>query len=213
MGVAQVLKDEVARRISRAALEAFAKRGFEAASMAEIARAAGVSTGNIYRYFASKDVLFDAVVPASLGEELVTLLERRVQSLAGIHDVRELPPSSAFHAASDDLLVFAIRRRLETVVLLGRTDASPREGFDARVVALLETLAIEHFRHLDPSLDVGPGERLVLRLAYQNLVRSMVEILETHSEEAAIRSAVTAYGRYHLAGLKHLLTASESLSF
>ena len=57
----QVLKDEVEQRIRRAALEVFAEKGYPAAAMAEIARRAGISAGNIYRYFPGKKALFAVV--------------------------------------------------------------------------------------------------------------------------------------------------------
>lgn len=51
-------------RILDAALQVFAARGFAAASMDEIALAAGISKPTLYTYFASKDLLFTAVLTA-----------------------------------------------------------------------------------------------------------------------------------------------------
>lgn len=48
-------------RILDAALELFEERGFDATAVPEIARRAGVATGSIYRYFASKDDLVNAL--------------------------------------------------------------------------------------------------------------------------------------------------------
>lgn len=47
-------------RILQAALELFREQGYEAATMRTIAQAAGVSVGNTYYYFASKDHLVQA---------------------------------------------------------------------------------------------------------------------------------------------------------
>lgn len=44
-------------RILDAAERVFARAGFHAATMQDVAREAGMSPGNLYRYFASKDVL------------------------------------------------------------------------------------------------------------------------------------------------------------
>jgi AcrR family transcriptional regulator len=41
---------------------AFAEKGFDGASMQDLARAAGMSVGNFYRYFPSKDALIEAMV-------------------------------------------------------------------------------------------------------------------------------------------------------
>src|ERR1700688_1676154 len=50
------------RQIMDGASEVFLTQGFDAASMNDIARAAGVSKGTLYVYFASKEELFEAIV-------------------------------------------------------------------------------------------------------------------------------------------------------
>lgn len=56
--------DDSAKRkqIIEGAREVFMARGFDAASMADIAKAAGVSKGTLYVYFKDKDELFTAIV-------------------------------------------------------------------------------------------------------------------------------------------------------
>ncbi len=50
------------RQIMDGARATFLARGFDAASMADIAKAAGVSKGTLYVYFKDKDELFTAIV-------------------------------------------------------------------------------------------------------------------------------------------------------
>ena len=50
------------RQIMEGARAMFLARGFDAASMADIAKAAGVSKGTLYVYFKDKDELFTAIV-------------------------------------------------------------------------------------------------------------------------------------------------------
>src|SRR6516162_2070458 len=57
------------KRILDAAVRVFAKKGFYATRVSEVARAAGVADGTIYLYFKSKDEL------------LVSLFEDRVERL------------------------------------------------------------------------------------------------------------------------------------
>ena len=56
-------EDSVKRRqIVDGARRVFLSQGYDAASMGEIARAAGVSKGTLYVYFENKEQLFDAIV-------------------------------------------------------------------------------------------------------------------------------------------------------
>jgi AcrR family transcriptional regulator len=50
------------RQIIEGAREIFMSAGFDAASMNDIARAAGVSKGTLYAYFDSKEALFEALI-------------------------------------------------------------------------------------------------------------------------------------------------------
>jgi len=71
------------RQILDGAREVFLARGFDAASMGEIARRAGVSKGTLYVYFDSKEQLFEAIT-----HEACALQAKGVFSFdPGDHDV------------------------------------------------------------------------------------------------------------------------------
>lgn len=59
-------------RILRAAIKVFAKNGFYATRVSEIAKAAGVADGTIYLYFKNKD------------DVLISIFEQGIQALLGI---------------------------------------------------------------------------------------------------------------------------------
>jgi AcrR family transcriptional regulator len=200
--MAQYLKDEVQEGIAAAALKVFALKGYESATMAEIAKAARISTGNIYRYYESKSVLFEEVVSDEFVHAFTALLRRRVSSLDGVSDIRTLGPGAAFYLASEELLRFCIDHRLRVIVLLGRAQGSRHEGFPEQLVQELIELAVAHFRALHPDTRVTETARFNLEQFYRNLVGAMVGLLTRFEDEALIREAVEGYSRYHLAGLK-----------
>ncbi|MGQ0565109.1 MAG: TetR/AcrR family transcriptional regulator [Gemmobacter sp.] len=51
-----------------AARQAFAEKGFDGASMQDLARTAGMSVGNFYRYFPSKAAIVEALIARDLAE-------------------------------------------------------------------------------------------------------------------------------------------------
>ena len=61
-GPAESLDNAKRRQIMEGAREVFLAQGFDAASMGEIARKAGVSKGTLYVYFDSKEQLFEVIV-------------------------------------------------------------------------------------------------------------------------------------------------------
>src|SRR5689334_10687675 len=86
----QILKPERRERLFTAAEEVFAKRGYTGATMAEIARAAGVSAANVYLYFENKDALFYAVFSDEFAATFLRLLKKRVAGLAQAKDLTAL---------------------------------------------------------------------------------------------------------------------------
>src|SRR5690349_1273599 len=57
------------RQILAGARKVFLMQGFDAASMGEIARAAGVSKGTLYVYFENKEQLFEQIVHAECADQ------------------------------------------------------------------------------------------------------------------------------------------------
>jgi TetR/AcrR family transcriptional repressor of uid operon len=85
------LQEQRRRQILRAAGQCFAEKGFHQASMAEIAKAAGLSMGLLYRYFANKDALVLAFAELSRANsvalfEALATSDHPKRDLAGIVD-------------------------------------------------------------------------------------------------------------------------------
>jgi AcrR family transcriptional regulator len=204
--MAQHLKDDVHDRIASAALSEFARNGFARSKVAAIASAAGVSTGNVYRYYPGKEQLFDAVVPAAFARRLTGLLRRRIRSLDGVADLRTPGPGSEFAAASEALLALSISDRLRIVVLLARAGGTRHERFAANLVKELQRRALAHARSHRPDLKVSAPLRFSLEQIYRHWLSTLVGILERFDAEADIRAAVACFSSYHMAGLRSLLT-------
>lgn len=64
----QYLKKAIKTKIIASAVEEFRLNGFHEASVRIIAQNAGVSLGNVYRYFRDKEDVFTAVVAPFLAE-------------------------------------------------------------------------------------------------------------------------------------------------
>jgi AcrR family transcriptional regulator len=193
----QVLKAEVRERILNAALAAFAARGYAAATMSEIARGASMAVANVYRYYPSKEELFDAAVPRELVARFDELLEQSVHAHAAIAGLSR----GAAKAGASELLDFWLAHRLLVVVLLDRAQGSVHQAFAARFVERLLELSIGEIRRAHPGVLVTREARLVLEQIFENTRRMIAVLLETYSDERAIRRAVAAFRSYQVAGL------------
>ena len=137
-------REEKRRRILDAADGCFARRGFHATSMAEICEAAGMSAGNLYRYFPSKEAMIAALVDAER-EETAALFRRIEDSddpLAAITTLLErfltLTTDAAGHRLWLEILSEGARNP-QIQAVLDRSDAEVRPALAhliGRAVAL-----------------------------------------------------------------------------
>jgi AcrR family transcriptional regulator len=148
----QERKQEVVRQeLSRVAWELFRRKGYEATTVAEIARAAGVSRRTFFRYYATKD---DLVTETSdeLAEEVLGAMARR--------PAKEPPLVAIRHS-----LVPAIERRLvreehsRGIIRLLRESRSLRRAMLERHARMEERLAAQLAGRLgiDPATDSRPA--------------------------------------------------------
>ena len=190
--MAQVLKPAVRARIQDAALSCFADSGYARTSIAEIAAAAGTAPANVYRYFASKEALFDAVVPADLPTRHDKLLDSRIAALSyGARD----------GSAAAELLDFWLEHRLAVVVLLDRAEGTPVAGYPAAFVHRL----VEHAEQALPH-PLRPAHREVLNLVFDNTRRALAHILRTAGDREHARALIATFWSYQLPGLDGLMT-------
>lgn len=79
------IRQQSRARIMETALELFARQGFHNTSISQIAKAANVSKGLMYNYFASKDDLLEAIVRQEIeqGEDLMNILSSTTEDPFG----------------------------------------------------------------------------------------------------------------------------------
>lgn len=153
------------RRILEAALRLFGSRGFEETSVAEIARAAGVSKGLVYHYFDTKGDVLEAALergsdrlertlrearrgraaapPAAVVMEVLGLVAEDLRWWRLLFRLRMQPgPGEEFGRAWGSALEDALERGL-------RRTGSPEPGREARILAAAVEGAAQRYV-LDP---------------------------------------------------------------
>lgn len=194
----QTLKPEVRERVLRAAEAVFAEAGYAGATMAGIAARAGISTGNVYRYYASKDLLFDELFPPAFAAEFVALVKRRLRSLTAAADLQRLGGDA--QADGQALLRFWIEHRRKVVVVLSHAEGSRLAAFREEFVALLVDATAADLRKA-AGRRLTKAERLVLGTLFDNTARMLVAILGSDASEAEVEAAFSGFWSYQLAGL------------
>ena len=151
-------------RIERAALALFVARGVDAATTREIAAAAGVAEGSIYRHFDSKDDLAAAMF-LSIHTRLAALVREAAKSQRGVADQTRAVVAAYCETADENFPHFAFHL-LNTHRFLPTPD-----GVDNPVDAIADIITGAMKRReiprADPELIAGMALGVVLQTALQ----------------------------------------------
>jgi AcrR family transcriptional regulator len=148
-------------RLVRAAIRLFSTEGYTAVSVEEIAAAASMAKGTVYRYFSSKDALFQAVVER-LCQDTAERFARAVEDLGGPAGVAYDPQRTAW--------VFAqlVARPMPILLELGARAAQGDDRAQELARQVLRTLADAAGRPL--SDDPIPAGLSVIEAAFATVL-------------------------------------------
>ena len=207
--MAQQRKEHVRAAIVDAAARELAEAGFERATLASIAARAGVSVGNVYKYFPGKEALLAATVPPSFVAQLRALLRRRVEALGAERDALSLDAGHGYARASDEVLAFALAHRREVLFVLRHAAEPPYSSVRGELERHLVALALAYARRAYPRFVPGAPQRRSLRRFYRSFFSSICAVLEEEPRDDAAREAVSELVAYHLGGLRSFFTAAS----
>ncbi|MFF2146960.1 ScbR family autoregulator-binding transcription factor [Kitasatospora sp. NPDC058190] len=197
-----MVKQERAGRTRQAVLlaaaDAFARVGFEAASLVDISRRAGVSKGALYFHFVSKQALADGVRAAAgreIGSAALRALRAEGPAVQGLIDLSH----ELARLLREDVVVRA-GVRLDRPA--GTPDAQPADATWRSLTAVVHRL-------LDRAAEAGELRPGVDRRACAELLSSVVAGQVLLAAEELGRPAPEAVRRLWTAALPALVTAER----
>lgn len=183
----QVLKDEVRDRIRKSALATFRTKGFKKASMRSIAKKAGVTAGNLYRYFNSKEDLFHSVISPAFEMITVLIKENRDFDFAG-----STRYSSHLEYAADRIADIHDGYRDELLVLIDGSRGTEYERAKDEIISMFE----ENIRLLllksRPERMVGDGQLIAHAIA-AGYIEGLVAIMRHCEDNKKAVEAMAAF--------------------
>lgn len=189
----QYPKEKVRARILESALDEFEASGFSGASMRRIGRAAGVSTGNLYTYFASKVDIFDEIVKAGY-TSLAGLMSEAAQLEAyGRGDVRLL----ARQITAGIMRVHAECGR-QLLVIADKSAGSKHESF-------LQTLSDMVFEQIRQELSFQAADDILIRILASGFVNGMFMILRDVKDPGLLAQLINGLLVLYFDGIEHRL--------
>lgn len=179
----QYLKDEIRKSIVDEALKEFKKNGFKGASIRSIVKFSHTSVGNFYKYYSSKDDLY---------EKLIGSVYHRLMNIMNQFNV------TAFNERTDDIFLRLMENILEIckdnntelAILLNKSEGSKYENCKNAFVGYITNIVSEKISYELALKGRKLKDNFIIYLISWNLMESIAIILREKDDGAEIRSLI-----------------------
>lgn len=170
----QYLKPEVRERILKVATDEFMQKGFLDVNMRHLAKLSGITVGNIYRYFPSKEKILDQILEEPY-QQIINLIAKTDREIVGI------TVDERFNYSIKSLVKICEAYSTTILILLTKVKGSKYEKVYQQVRgAVLERIKFE-FSYIDDDLAEAITEATLA---------SVVHVLSKYHEEPGKLSPV-----------------------
>lgn len=179
----QYLKDEMRSKITEKALIEFQEKGYSGASIRNIAKNSGTSPGNIYKYFKSKDDLY---------ENLIGSVYIKIMGCMGQFSKVELneKAETVFYELMGNIMLLIEESSLELSILLNKSAGSKYENCKSTFICLITEIVTGMIKY---ELSVK-GETLkdsfIIYLLSNSMVESISIILNEKEDRAEAKALI-----------------------
>ncbi len=193
-------------RIQQAALEEFSEKGFLGASLRQIVKDAGVTTGAFYGYYSSKEALFAAIVEP----HAAALMGRFMEAQTCFAQLPEEEQPAHMGEASghyvDWMVDYICQHREPVKLLLCRAEGTSYEHFIHNMVEVEVESTLQYMEVLRRlGKDIPPLDRSLCHIIASGMFSGLFEIvIHDMPREQAIRD-VTQFRNFYTAGWLKLM--------
>jgi AcrR family transcriptional regulator len=175
----QYLKEDTRIRIISVALEEFSDKGYLDTSMRDIARNAGISIGNIYRYFKNKSDLFNEIIEPAYNRLLLEMGETSYSMTD--YSV------SLIENNIDSIMKVLKQYKKQLVILIDKSNGTKYEGTKEESIQYLESRLKEMLMPVLNEKGVKVHDPFVFYLLSSSFMDGFFTILRTYDDPAKIR--------------------------
>ena len=199
----QVQKADTRKQRLAVSRKLFLRKGFRGTTTREIAAAAGVTPGNLYHYFSSKDQIFCTLVSPAM-----QALEQMLDENHGVNgsDVLKLRDERFCAETTEEYATLLRRHRMHLRLLLFNAQGSSLEDYKeyyvdkstTKVLAWLERMQAEH-----PEMK-GHVSDFFIHLNTVWMFALLEEVLMHNLPEEEMRAVISDYVRFEILGWKKM---------
>ncbi|OPX44403.1 putative HTH-type transcriptional regulator YttP [Ruminiclostridium hungatei] len=203
------LKEEVKEKILASAVIKFREQGYSGASMRQIASSAGVSLGNVYRYFENKDALFNAIV-GPVYESYIAFIHHIDNLIADEENNMEAGAAAASDIAEiskiqEKLLEICEEHYTELLIIMDKSAGTRYENAKQALILLLDKILKKKFLPYMKNKDSQALKEDVTYIFSSSFIESICIILRKYEAGSQIRLLIDRFITLFFDGLEKRL--------
>ena len=193
-------------KIQQSALEEFSEKGFLGASLRQIVKNAGVTTGAFYGYFSSKEALFASIVEP----HAAALMGRFMQAQTGFAELPEKEQPAHMGESSgryvEWMVDYICQHREPVKLLLCRADGTSYEHFIHNMVEVEVESTLRYMEVLRRlGKDIPPLNRSLCHIIASGMFNGLFEIVIHDMPREQAFQDVTQFRSFYTAGWQKLM--------
>lgn len=179
----QYLKDEVRNSIVEEALKEFKELGYKGTSIRSIAKNSKTSVGNIYKYFNSKEDIY---------ENLIGSVYHKFMDYIKQFDQVELneKAEAIFFGLMEKIMEIFNESSTEISILLNKSEGSKYENCKSTFVHFITRIVTETMKYEMSLQGKKLKDNFIIYLVSNSLVESIAIVLEQRADGAEVRKLI-----------------------
>jgi AcrR family transcriptional regulator len=196
----QILKKKTREKIIQCAKMDFYQYGYEKSSLRRIAEKAGMTVGNLYRYFKNKEMLFETIIGPAVNK-IHHLIKDEHSTLENEISMKY---DKLIALIIEQLTSIIMESRIEFIILIDKSSGSKYENaIELLYQNMTDHLMEDHFHTLfkgDELKEAKPLARAVTISFFQGIF----EILRSNNNEMKIKKFIEDYLKIYFPGMGNI---------
>ncbi|MBZ9607083.1 TetR/AcrR family transcriptional regulator [Clostridium estertheticum] len=179
----QYLKEEVRNNIVEESLKEFKQRGYKGTSIRGIAKNSETSVGNFYKYFHSKDDLYEKLIGP--------VYDRLMDYINQFNEVEiNEEADDIFYKLMEKIMEIFKENSIEITILLNKSEGSKYENCKKTFVEFVTRIVSEKMKYELSLQRKRLKNNFIIYLISYNLVESISIILREKDDGAQVRKLI-----------------------
>lgn len=193
-------------RIHKAAKDEFLNKGFQSASLRNIVKTAGVTTGAFYGYYNSKEELFDALV-GKQAEYVLGIIDTHINDFEKLSGEEQTKRMSDFSEIGFTKILDYLYDNFDSFkLLLMSAEGTKYAHFIHQLVEIEEKSSITYIETLRKmGYSVSPINRKLIHMVESGYISGFFETVIHNMPKAEAKEYVQGLLRFYTAGWEELL--------